>query len=279
MQLPGSENTSTALTDALRRLLRPLIRLLIEKGVTFPQFRDMLKSVYVEVAEEHFNLSDGPTSVSRIFVLTGIHRKDIKRLRRNDETTDPDNTSASNMGLGGYLVSRWTGDQRFLDLQGNPLNLPRTSPNGSPSFDELVESGTKDVRPRVILEEWRRLGIVHINDDNEICLNTTAFVPEHSFDEKAQYFGRHIHDHLATCANNLMAEKDPMFERSVYFSALTEASVAQLRALAEAKSLELLKNINQHALQLHTEDQGKPDATHRMRLGIYWYDKEKSSKP
>jgi len=135
------------------------------------------------------------------------------------------------------------------------------------------------VRPRVILEEWQRLGIVNINENDEICLSKTAFVPEHSFNDKAQYFGRHIHDHLAACANNLLAETDPMLERSVYFSALTKESLAQLRTIAETQSQELLKKVNQHAQQLHTEDMGKPDATHRMRLGIYWYEKEKSSTP
>jgi len=127
MQLPDPDKSTTALPDALRWLLRPLVRLLIEKGITFPQLRDMLKSIYVEVADESFNLSEAPTSDSRIFVLTGIHRKDIKRLRHNNETTGPDNNSSPTLSLGGYLVSRWISDPRFLDQKGDPISLPRST--------------------------------------------------------------------------------------------------------------------------------------------------------
>ncbi|NOQ89402.1 MAG: hypothetical protein GQ549_00480, partial [Gammaproteobacteria bacterium] len=62
-------------------LCKPLIRLLIEKGITFPQFRELMKELYVEVADEQFSLDEKKPSDSRIFVLTGIHRKDIKRIR------------------------------------------------------------------------------------------------------------------------------------------------------------------------------------------------------
>ena len=69
-----------------------------------------------------------------------------------------------------------------------------------------------------------------------------------------------------------------MLERSVYFAALTEASVAKLRSNAETQSIQLLENLNQQALKLQADDQGKPDAKHRMRLGVYWYNREKAAK-
>lgn len=278
MESSGVDTSTTPLLSALRWIFRPLIKLLIEKGLTFPQLRDMLKAVYVEVADESFALAKAPPSDSRIFILTGVHRKDIKRLRtKNKEPKD--NNAAPALSLGGNLVSRWIGTPRFLDSHGKPLCLPRSSPNGMPSFDELVASVTKDVRARVILDEWQRLGIVAMNEDGDVCLRKAAFVPEQSFDEKAHYFGRHIHDHLSSCANNLLGDTEPMLERSVYFSGLTEDSVAKLRSVAETHAVQLLQDINQQALKLQEKDQGNQGATHRMRLGVYWYDKEKSSKP
>lgn len=278
MELPRLDKTSTPLFNALRWLLRPLVKLLIEKGITFPQLRDLLKSVYVDVAENSFTLGGSPLSDSRIFILTGIHRKDIKRLRAEKKQPSEKNTM-QNAGLGGNLVSHWIGDSRFLDQEDKPLCLPRSSKNGMPSFDELVESVTKDVRPRVILDEWLRLGIVSINEDDDICLSKTAFVPEQSFDEKSHFFGRHIHDHIATCTNNLLGQAEPMLERSVYFASLTNSSLAKLRSIAETESIQLLQKINKQALKLQREDQSKPDAKHRMRLGMYWYSQEKSRKP
>ena len=80
--------TQLALIKAVRMLCRPLIRLLIEKGVTFPQLRDLVKEIYIDVAREDFSLDGNEPSDSRIFVLTGIHRKDIKRIRQQSEPAD-----------------------------------------------------------------------------------------------------------------------------------------------------------------------------------------------
>ena len=65
----------------LTRLLRPLVRLLIRAGVTFPALSDLLRELYVNVAEHDFALADKEQTDSRISLLTGIHRKEVRRLR------------------------------------------------------------------------------------------------------------------------------------------------------------------------------------------------------
>ena len=66
---------------ALRLLLRPLVKLLVEQGVPFGELAEVLKGVYVDVALRDFPLEGkGPTD-SRVTLLTGVHRKDVKRLR------------------------------------------------------------------------------------------------------------------------------------------------------------------------------------------------------
>ncbi len=75
-----TRNTSLVLSAA-RRILRPLTRLLLANGVTLPAIQEILKSVLIEVAEEDFPVKGKVTTDSRISVLTGVHRKDVKRLR------------------------------------------------------------------------------------------------------------------------------------------------------------------------------------------------------
>ena len=70
-----------ALVRALRRLLRPLVRLLLAKQVTYPFLANLLKAVYVEVAEREFAIAGKSQTTSRLSLLTGIHRKDAERLR------------------------------------------------------------------------------------------------------------------------------------------------------------------------------------------------------
>ena len=256
------------LLQAVAWLCRPLVRLLIRKGITYPQLRDLLKGVYVEVAEADFAVNGKAPSDSRIYILTGVHRKDIKRLRRGETAGEVDRSAT----LGGAIVGRWLALPEYLDAQGEPRCLPREADARGPGFDDLVESVSKDVRPRAILDEWLRLGVVSQNERGEICLNRKAFVPAQDFVEQTFFMGRNVHDHLAACAHNLLQEGEPMLERSVYYDGLTPHSVAHLRELVRREGEALLQKLNAEALHRQRHDAGAPDAQQRMRFGVYWYD-------
>jgi hypothetical protein len=268
MSQHGYNKTQVALVKAVVMLCRPLIRLLIEKGITFPQFRELMKELYVEVADKEFSLDDKKPSDSRVFVLTGVHRKDIKRIRQQSELADVKITSSAS--LSGEIVARWTSMPDYLDEKGAPRRLAKSGKTDEASFEQLVSSVSKDVRPKVILEEWLRLGIVRMNDDH-VALNKSAFVTNKEFKEMAYYLGHNVHDHMASCVNNILANEDPMLERSVYYACLTESSVNELNAVASKKGDELLQHLNKQAIKLYDADKDKDDATYRMRLGVYWY--------
>ena len=72
-----------ALRTALLSILRPLVRYLIGRGWTYPVLTDLLKAVYLEEAVRHYSDDAGPDGMtdSRASLLTGLHRKDVKRLR------------------------------------------------------------------------------------------------------------------------------------------------------------------------------------------------------
>ena len=268
MSQSGYNKTQAALVKAVNLLCKPLIRLLIEKGVTFPQFRELMKALYVEVADEHFSLHNIKPSDSRVFVLTGVHRKDIKRLRQQLEQENQQITSSAS--LSGEIVARWTSMPEYLDKKGKPRQLLKIEKNSEPGFNQLVCSVNKDVRPKAILDEWLRLNIVHIKDDY-VVLNQSAFVTNKEFTEMAYYLGHNVHDHMASCVNNILAEDDPMLERSVYYASLSEDSVNKLRTIASKKGNELLQHVNKQAIKLYDADKLRDDANYRMRLGVYWY--------
>ncbi len=279
MSQNGYNKTQAALVKAVIMLCKPLIRLLIEKGMTFPQFRELMKELYVEVADKHFSLDDNKPSDSRIFVLTGVHRKDVKRIRQQAESGgEPITSSAS---LSGEIVARWSSMPDYLDDKGKPRQLLKNGKNNEAGFDQLVSSVSKDVRPKVILEEWLRLNIVRL-EDNYVVLNKSAFVPNKEFTEMAYYLGHNVHDHMASCVNNILVETDPMLERSVYYASLTENSVKKLNAIDSKKGNELLQHLNKQDIKLYDADKHKDDATYRMRLGVYWYqaqlDKDQESE-
>jgi len=268
MSQNGYNKTQEALVKAVTLLCKPLIRLLIEKGLTFPQFRDLMKILYVDVANETFTENGNQPSDSRIFVLTGVHRKDIKRIREQSNT--PDQTINNAASLNGEIVARWISMPEYLDKKGKPRKLLRSKNNNQAGFEQLVSSVNKDVRPKVILDEWLRLNMVSIKDDY-IVLRRTAYVSNKEFNDMAYYLGHNVHDHLASCVNNILVTDNPMIERSVYYASLTENSVNKLRSIANKKGNELLQHLNKQAIKLYDTDKLKDDANYRIRLGVYWF--------
>lgn len=263
------------LLKAVSWLCKPLIRLLIANGITFPQFRELLKGIYVDVAGQDLLYGGNDVSDSRLFILTGVHRKDIKRLRQMSSDKNLQNFQTAS--LGGMIVARWLGMTEFLDDKGEPRCLLRNTESNLAGFEQLVTGVSKDIRPRAILDEWLHSGIVSINEKNEICLNQKAFVPTTNFSEQTFYLARNVHDHLAACLHNMQSGNSPMLERSVYYSSLTPESVQQLRDIAQQEGVALLQKLNHEALLLQQKDEDKENANQRMRFGCYWYD-EKQSK-
>lgn len=257
-----------ALTQALYRLLRPLVRVLIAKDITFPSLSRMLKEVYVDVAQSHFGEGDKPLTDSRISLLTGVHRKDIKALRERQSGAGE---IPPVLSRNAHLIAVWTGSPDYLDERGRPRPLPRQSEKrGAISFESLVRSVSTDIRPRAVLDQWLRQGLATLGADDMVYLNTSAFVPREDFADIAYYFGRNLRDHIAASSHNLLEGDPPMLERAVYYEELTPRAVEELRALSEDLGSQVLVQVNQRAYELAERDQGSADATQRITLGVYF---------
>lgn len=264
-----------ALVSALRRLLRPLVRLLLEHQITYPYLADLLKTVFVELAEQDFTLEGKRQTTSRVSLLTGIHRKDVKRLRETPRDADGPPAVVS---LGAQLVARWIGVADYLNSDGRARPLRRRgADDAGPGFEQLVASVSKDIRARAVLDEWIRLGVAHLDNDDRVVLNVDAFVPKRGFEEKAFYFGRNLHDHMSAAAQNLAGSARPFLERSVYYDRLSPESVRKLRELSERTGMQALQEVNRAALALQEADRGRSDALHRVNFGIYCYDEREDT--
>lgn len=268
---PPSVNAMTptpSLVAALRHLLRPLVRLLVARGVTYTMLSDLLKQTYVDIADRDFRLEGRAPTDSRVSLLSGVHRKDVRRLR--EATPSGDAAMPDSVALGAQLVAAWTTRREYLDAKGHPRRLPRLASSGARSFESLVTSVSKDIRARSILDEWLRLGVVELDREDRVVLRTEAFVPRRGFDEKAYYLGHNVHDHLAAAVHNLLGNGAPFLERSVHYDALGAASVEELAALAERSGMEALKTVNRKAIACEARDR-KQAPKLRITFGVYFF--------
>jgi hypothetical protein len=272
----GIEAAPKTVVAALDRVFRPLVRFLISRSIPFPFVSNLLRNVYVDVAVRSFPVAGKPQTDSRITLLTGVHRKDVKRLRGQPQ--HPALRAPRSAALSSRLMARWTTLPEYLDDSGAAKPLPRSpDPAGGTSFESLVRSLNTDIRPRVVLDEWLRLGIAHLDEKDRVCLDARAFIPPQGSDEMAYYFGRNLHDHVAAAVHNMLDEAEPFLERSVNYNNLTAAAVAELDELARLRGMQLLEEINARALQLQQRDAGHPDASHRINVGVYLFKEDKSA--
>ena len=270
MEDPASAMPQAALVQALRRVLKPLVRLMLEKGITVQYLTEMLKSLYVEVAEREFRIDDKPPTDSRISLMSGVHRKDVSRLRAELQAEAP--AAPAVVSLGANLVAVWLGSPLYTDAAGQPLALPRfRSEGGDVSFEALVASVNSDIRSKVVLDEWLRLGVAHLDDDKRVCLNADAFVPSEGFEEKAFYFGHNQHDHLAAAVHNLRGLQPAFMDRSVHYDALSAESVQALSKQSLDLGMKALLAVNKNAMAAEQRDAPSTAPRQRMTFGVYFY--------
>ena len=257
------------LLRGLRHLLRPLVRLLIQRGVTFPALADLLRELYVEVARNDAIGDPRARTDSRIALLTGIHRKELRRQRTSPIAAEPEPATLS---LSSQIVARWLAIPPWVGADGAPLPLPRSAPAGEASFDALVAAATRDLRPRAVLDEWLSQGVVHLDAADRVMLAAAAYLPQPGSAEQLHYFARNLHDHVAAASANLLADgRPPFLDRSVHYDALPSDLAARLAALGRAAAERLLLEVNRTALNMLKGETPSAGKTRRVNLGTYLY--------
>jgi hypothetical protein len=259
--------------------LRPVVRLMLHFQITYPQLIAMLKALYIEVAVADFPHGNKQQSNSRINLLTGIHRKDVKRLREQPKGRSRDSKlELLKTNLGTKIIQKWRNSKGYQDINGKPLTLSlRKDDSGNLSFDELVTSVVKqDIRPKVILEEWLRLGIAQ-QEDSCVKLSANAGQEDKDFAENLAFFGQNIQEHINAGCNNLMGHKPAYSDSSVFYDRLSIKSVAQLSDLANKLGMRALQQMNRTAMKLQTDDEGHEGSDFRMNFGVFSFNNAQKS--
>lgn len=257
-----------ALTDALLRILRPLVRIMLRNGATFKAFAELAKQVFVEVAEEdEFRIPGRKQTDSRISVITGLTRKEVKRLREVEPGEE--GTQLYEYNRASRVITGWTQDEEFLDRRGNPRDLPL---EGEGSFQELVKRYSGDAPVRAVLDELERVGAVQRLGSDNLCLLTRAYIPHTDGFEQFGILGYAVGNLAATIDHNMrQGTRDAYFQRVVGNERpVTEEKIGKFRLLAQRKGQQFLEQLDQW-LESESEPTGQePDR--RIGFGLYYFE-------
>ncbi|WP_170333564.1 DUF6502 family protein [Ruegeria arenilitoris] len=256
-------NSKPPLESALAALLEPLAQAMVAHGVTVGSATEALKKALLTAAEQS---SDAALSDSRASLLTGLHRKDVKRLRNLDEDT-PERRSCSAAAL---VISHWATSPEFQDESGDPRELTRKGGEDGPGFDDLVRLARIDMAPGTVLKTLLDQNIVEQNGAGGLRLLTHAFLPSGGGAEQVAAYQATLSVHMMAATQNLLAEPGAArnFDRAVRYSHLSAESIEELRRISDERAQTLLQDINALARKLQDHDH-KGGHTGRFALGAY----------
>lgn len=252
---------------AVLRILRPLVGLLLRQGIGHPAFSAALKRVFVEAADAELARRDMKRTDSAITLMSGVHRRDVRALRETSEVSGP---QAAPPGPAGEVVARWLGDPRWQSPAGGPRALPHHGPEDS--FDALVYSISRDIRPGAMLDELLRLGVVHTSATG-ITVDVAGFAPRADEAQMCALMRDNLHDHAAAAAANLLGERN-LLEQALYVDEITAESAQVIERAARLAWQRTLQELLPPVQARYDQDAKAtpPEARrHRARVGFYVY--------
>lgn len=237
--------------NLLDALLAPTARVLVARGVVFPEFVERMKSHYIAAAQKQAEAEGTKITDSRLSVMTGLQRRDVARLKdlKLKEKRVHHLTR---------LVALWQTEE------GYPRTITKSGP--APSFEALAQIVHRDVHPRTMLDALQAAGTVSIRDD-KVTLEATSYQPLAGTDDQIAYLARNVGDHATAATENVLGRDPRHFERAVHYTKLTAEQIAQLETDFAKAEMEILEKISQKAAKMKRDATG----THRFRAGSYFY--------
>ena len=264
MAEPGNQ-LERHLLRAARRVLRPLVRILLRYGISAGALEQVVRKVYVDVAHEEFGIDGKAQTLARVSVLTGLNRKEVARLRKLPPMDESDGEWWTRAGR---VLARWFVDEQYLDRKGDPLDLPFAGP--SPSFTDLVKKHSGDMYPRAIADELLRLGAVE-EVDGRMRMTRRGYVPTDDPALIIDILGLDTAQFMETVDHNILAGADEkLMQVKVVTETLPIDQVPRFLQQSRREGQRLIEDLADW-LERHEDDPDGPkrDAHRVAGFGVY----------
>jgi hypothetical protein len=261
--------TSTSgkqLLYALRRVLRPIVRILIRAGIRFDEFAELARGVYVESA-----IRDGLDHASsltraRVSVVTGVTRQQVSYYIDNDGALPSASPTLAAVLV--EVLQKWHTDPHYVGPYGIPLELEFEVSSGR-SFRGLVALVDATVSAGIVLEELLRVGSVTYSGEKHFRAVSRYFMmPEPMSPQQIEYFGNTLTRLAKTLEFNMNPQhSEKRLERFVIADRGLPAEVLpQFASYARDRTSEFLLDLD-NWLTPYSKSEGD-DTSPRIPTGV-----------
>jgi hypothetical protein len=265
-----SENFKATLLSAFRPLMRPLVRILVRNGVSYGEFAELLKSVFVDSAQDVLQLPDSRQSVSRIAITTGLTRLEVSRLLT--QTDEDAEALLGRLSRVGRLLTGWHQDSDFTGPYGIPYEVQFEGPIGRRSFTELVRRYTSDVPADEMLDELKRIGAVLDLGNGYYRVLIRLYIPSAADPAKFHAMSVAFTDLAKTLDQNLRPDEDQkIFERRVWApNGITPTDALDFDRYVKDRGQQFLESLDDW-LSTREIEAARSGADQSVKVGVAMY--------
>lgn len=257
------------LSYAVKGVVRPLVRLLMNWGIGYKDFSAVVKRAYLEEAEVSLDKREKKVTASSLAVISGIHRKETSAFLRSREDEGGETAlEPPELSAAFTVFSEWIAHPDYLDADNTPLTLPYAAEEEGVSFVALCEMATKDVRPKTLLDELLRLDLLE-EQGRRVALKKHAHTVSDDLEAKLHFFAHNVGEHMDAAVSNVIGGAPLRFERMVTQAHLTSDDVRMLATDIETEGMEFLKEIYRRAEVLAQKNVDSSETLHSLSVGLF----------
>jgi len=258
-----------ALLTAYARLLRPLVQILLRNGVSYSEFADTAKRVFVATAAARLEMGGRAASAAQIAIQTGLSQRETQEVLDGAGET-PVNTNLARITA---LLTAWHSDDRVVGPYGLPLELQLQEP-GRMDFETLVRDYCPGADAGPLLEQLLAIGAVRRTDDGWLRVLTRTYLPNVDAPDSLERIGYAVKRLVETVDFN-RAQTDPnhrLFERTVTADfGLKEEDLPALEGFVRQRGQQLLEEIDNWITLREKPEPERGDKVVQTGLGIYHF--------
>lgn len=256
------------LRKTVRNVLMALIRTLLRNGMSYGEFDKIARKCFVDVAFNDFADPKKKQTVSNVAILTGLYRKEVKKLHELDaDQGDSDNRQYNRVVR---VLGGWINDSRFLREDGNPRDLEY---DGENSFSELVRDYSGDMPVAAMQKVMTASGNIRFIDGGKIHLLSHAYLPSDEPEEKLEILGADTRELIETIDFNLTAAKEDLrFQRKASNPKVDRESIPEIKQFLRRKGQAFLEEVDLYLSQ-HEAGADAPEETGaEISVGLYYHE-------
>ena len=266
---PTEHKLRQAAFSAFAVAARPLVRMVLRCGVTWKEIAELLKTVYVDVASTDYGKRGRRANASRVAILTGLSRRDVKRARDRLASAAADALAPiapiAKINHASRVLTGWFQDPDFLDAKGKPRLLEVAGDRG---FEGLTKRYAQDIPSTAMLKELKAVGAVAATARGRLRPKMRYYSPAAPDEEAVLRSGSVLEDLGSTVAENLVrAEERTRFEGRATNARVARGARRKFRDYIESRGMAFLEDIDRWLSQHESTDtEGK---TVRLGIGVY----------